>query len=82
MRGLVVFLAVVSVVLGKTALLAMWDSWLERHQKTYSESEASTRKIIWMKNAQRILHLNSKNYSFVMQLNQFADLVSLEGVKT
>ena len=79
MRVLVVLLAVVG--LGQTDLLQEWQWWKEINQKVYStEDEVVSRKEIWMRNARKISEHNSRNETFVMQLNKFADLVSRPSV--
>ena len=78
MRGIVVFLAVVSVAVGLAGTWEGWHLWQQRHKKVYlNESEEASRKQIWLRNLLKISDHNSRNLTFVMELNQFADLVSL-----
>jgi hypothetical protein len=42
-----------------------------------NESEEASRKQIWLRNLLKISDHNSRNLTFVMELNQFADLVSI-----
>ena len=73
----VVFLAVVALTVTHGMLLDKWRSWKERHKKLYSSvREEKERKQIWLRNVREILHHNSGNDTFVMQPNQFADMVS------
>ena len=77
MRGTVVFLAVVSAAVGLVGTQEAWYLWKERHKKEYlNESEEASRKQIWLRNFLKISDHNSRNQTFVMQLNQFADMVS------
>ena len=72
------FLAVVSFTVPLAAPLEVWHSWIKRYKKVYSsEREEARRKQIWLGNVLNISEHNSKNLTFVIQLNQFADLVSI-----
>ena len=76
--GLVVFLAIVSLTAAQVTLLEnKWHSWKERHRKLYSSvKEEADRKQTWLRNVREILHHNSGNHTFMMQPNQFSDMVS------
>lgn len=78
MKGLVIFLVLVSVTVGQDALLESWNLWKHQHRKVYSsEKEEANKKQTWLANLRNISHMNLENLSFVMKLNQFADMVSI-----
>jgi C1A family cysteine protease len=75
MRGITIFLTIVSVAVGQAGTREKWHLWKERHMKVYlNESEEASRKQIWLRNLLKISDHNSRNLTFVMELNQFADL--------
>ena len=75
--GVAVFLAVVALTAAHGMLLDKWHSWKERHKKLYSTvREEEDRKQTWLTNVREILRHNSGNHTFVMQPNQFCDMVS------
>ena len=53
-----------------------WQGWKDRHYKVYSTpDEEDNRLSIWKQNYQKILDHNMANHSFVLGLNEFADMV-------
>ena len=66
------------VAVGQAGTREKWHLWKERHNKVYlNESEEASRKQTWLRNLLKISDHNSRNVTFVMELNQFADLVSI-----
>lgn len=79
MNIIVLFLAVVSVIAANDTLVDKWHSWKTQYRRVYtSEKEEEYRKQTWLNNLHKISHLNSYNHTFVMQLNQYSDLVSFQ----
>ena len=77
----VVLLSALSVTVAGSheTLLDKWNLWKARHRKVYSShKEESNRRLTWLRNYQEITQHNSANYSFVLQQNQFSDLVRLQ----
>ena len=55
-----------------------WQGWKDKHYKVYSTpGEEGSRLSIWKENYQKILEHNMANHSFVLGLNEFADMVSI-----
>lgn len=78
MNVIVVFLGVVSVIAADDTIVGKWHSWKTQHRRVYtSKREEEYRKQTWLSNFHKISNLNSYNHTFVMQLNQYSDLVSL-----
>lgn len=77
MNSVVVLLAIFSLTVGQDILADTWHSWRERYRKVYSSAgEAARRQQIWMRNFEKISSHNSRNHSYSVNLNQFADFVS------
>lgn len=54
-----------------------WGMWKQTHGKTYLDTEEEgARKMVWMENYRLIREHNSKNLSYTLDLNEFADMVS------
>jgi C1A family cysteine protease len=59
--------------------LPSFDSWTKTYNKSYSNySEYNNRHIIYTSNLLKISEHNSKNHTWTMDVNQFADLTSDE----
>ncbi len=53
-----------------------WESWKQLNGKKYIDDvEESNRFMIWKSNREYINHHNSEERSYVLKLNEFADLV-------
>ena len=60
-------------------LLLQWYSWKLDHEKFYQDSnQENMRRMIWYENYRLISQHNSAaNHSYALELNEFADLVSI-----
>ena len=59
--------------------MLQWYSWKLDHEKFYQDSNQETmRRMIWYENYRLISQHNSAaNHSYALELNEFADLVSV-----
>jgi len=59
-------------------LKKIFRSWAKKHKKSYSSAEFPTRFAIFKENYLWIENHNSKNFSYKVGLNHFADLTNDE----
>jgi len=58
--------------------LAEFSQWIIKHSKQYSDSELATRFKVWNSNYDFVQEHNSKNLSWTLDMNLFADLTTEE----
>ena len=77
MKFLVFFAAVASVSFSAT-LDAEWENWKSVYGKKYDDEAAeSVRRIVWEDNWKSVQQHNSEGHGYSLEMNEFADLVSL-----
>ena len=71
--------AFISVCLSsRTILDDEWEKWKSLHSKVYDdEAVESIRRVVWESNWWYVQQHNSEEHSFQVEMNKFADLVSL-----
>ena len=76
MKLLILFAAIVGVF--SATLDDEWAMWKSRFSKVYEdEATESVRRIVWENNWQFVQQHNSEGHSFEVEMNEFADLVSV-----
>lgn len=53
-----------------------WLTWKMQNSKVYNIREEGSRWNVWRDNFKKIQEHNNANYSFVLGLNEFADMVN------
>lgn len=61
--------------------LSNFETWAKTNNKTYSKSEFIYRFRVFQQNMNYVYEHNSKNYSFTLGLNKFADLTNSEFIE-
>jgi len=59
-------------------LTTVFTSWVQTHQKSYSNEEFLYRWNVWRENHLYILKHNSENHTFALSMNHFGDLTTEE----
>ena len=55
-----------------------WDLWKSQYAKSYEdEATESVRRLVWEDNWRFVQRHNSEGHSFQVEMNKFADLVSV-----
>ena len=55
-----------------------WKDWKQRHQKMYGDaSEEGMRRAVWTNNYQKVSSHNEARLGFSLEMNEFADMVSV-----
>ena len=77
---LLLLTAFISVCLSsRTILDDEWEKWKSLYSKVYDDEAAeSIRRVVWESNWRFVQRHNSEGHSFQVEMNKFADLVSLE----
>ena len=76
---LLLFSAVIHVCLSSTTRLdEEWEAWKSLYSKVYDdEATESARRLVWENNWRFVQRHNNEGHSFEVEMNKFADLVSL-----
>ena len=75
---LLLFPAIIGVTFSAT-LDDEWGRWKSLYSKVYDdEATESVRRLVWQDNWQFVQQHNSEGHSFEVEMNEFADLVSLD----
>ena len=76
---LLLFATVIGVCLSSTTRLDdEWEAWKSLYSKVYDdEATESARRLVWENNWRFVQQHNSEGHSFEVEMNKFADLVSL-----
>lgn len=60
---------------------AQWEQWKKQHAKAYlNGKEEFKKKVVWAKNAKFIEEFNQEEHTFSLDMNHFADVVSINSI--
>ena len=80
MKCVVVLLVGIAAVVSGFQYTKEWEEWKKEHSRVYESDDAEVvRHIIWESNQQFVLehNANADKFGFTVEMNEFADLVSL-----